>query len=102
MNAMTHQVAIKWLELAGQLAPLWLFALQEGDCCSCVEPGEQCDHKANCSQREHCRAVEACPTVTFSAMHCGSALLRAAAQHVVDGAVAVIRTDTFITSEVRQ
>lgn len=97
MNAMTHQVAIKWLEHAGQQAPLWLIAQHEQACCNCVEPGEQCEHKARCSQREHCRAVE---TVRFSAMHCDT-LAPAAAEHVVAGRVAVIRTDSFVT-EVRQ
>ncbi|WP_066338373.1 hypothetical protein [Azohydromonas lata] len=99
MNAMTHQVAIKWLEHAGQQAPLWLIAQHESECCTQVQPGEQCEHKARCSQRERCQAVE---VVRFAALHRGNELAPEAAQHVIGGRLAVIRTDTFITSEVRQ
>lgn len=95
MNAMTHQVAIKWLEHAGQQAPLWLIAQHERECCTCVEPGEQCERAARCSQREHC------PTLHYAAMHCGSSVPRAALEHVIDGRVAVIRTES-VSWEARQ
>jgi hypothetical protein len=97
MNALTHQVAIKWLEHAGQQAPLWLIARHERECCDCVEPGEQCERADRCSQRANCRAV-----VRFAALHRGNELAPDAAVHVVAGRVAVIRTDTFITGEARQ
>ena len=100
MNAMTHQVAIKWLELGGE-PPLWLIAQHERECCTCVQPGEQCEHKARCSQRERCPAVEVCASVHFTARRCQPPLTPEAAQHVIGGRVAVIRTSS-VSWESRQ
>lgn len=88
MNALVHQVSIKWLEHAGQQAPLWLIAEIEHRCCNCAEPDEQCERAERCSQRAHCRAAH------YAAMHCGSAVPCEAVEHVISGSVAVIRADS--------
>lgn len=98
MSAAAHQSAIKLLANWGDA--LWLIADHERKCCAEVEPGEQCAHKSACSQREHCPATELC-VVRFAARRCQAPVAVDAAQHVIDGHAAVVRTDS-ITWEARQ